>query len=140
MKETVKQWRKQALPPTPEPGDNSEPMDVDEERTLWSPSRPNTPGDVQEAVSASSHILTPPYTDKSSDADDMPAVPPTPVALDSDTKTAQLIAQIRAQAAADAAVRSSPELDPNVVPELSDSDDDDDELAKPLFAVLAKTT
>jgi hypothetical protein len=68
----------------------------------------------------------------------MPAVPPTPVALNSDTKTAQLIAQIKAQAAADAAARSSPELDPNVVPELSDSDDDD-LLAQPLFTVLAKS-
>ncbi|KAF6761230.1 hypothetical protein DFP72DRAFT_880461 [Ephemerocybe angulata] len=124
-RESPKTWRKQGLPPTPHSTDGSEPMEVDEE-PLTEPSTPGNGFETTGSFSASSHVLTPPYTDRASD--DIPAIPPTPVALDPAAKTALVIEQIKARALAAAKSMyesKEHEMDIAVPDELDDSDDED---------------
>jgi hypothetical protein len=75
------------------------------------------------STSGPTQVLTPPYTDGSSD--DLPALPPTPVALTAEEKVAQEIKEIKARAFARAAEESSPECKTMELPEFDDSDDED---------------
>ncbi|KAF5317075.1 hypothetical protein D9611_003839 [Ephemerocybe angulata] len=124
-RESPKTWRKQGLPPTPHSTDGSEPMEVDEE-PLTEPSTPGNGFETTGSFSASSHVLTPPYTDRASD--DIPAIPPTPVALDPAAKTALVIEQIKARAMAAAkSLHESKEHEMDIaVPDVLDDSDDED--------------
>ncbi|KAH6910355.1 hypothetical protein BKA70DRAFT_121865 [Coprinopsis sp. MPI-PUGE-AT-0042] len=164
-----KSWQKDKQLPTPGDEEMSEPladeMDVDEplpqdgrsghttptseweiDAHLKSPSSPDT------SVSHLNQVLTPPYTDDSSMEDivALPAMPPTPVALDPATKTKQMIAAIKEKAAKKVQEEfelSSPEptLYTIDLSDLSDSDSDDDALdllppAQPISASSSSST
>ncbi|KAJ3511744.1 hypothetical protein NLJ89_g3917 [Agrocybe chaxingu] len=110
---------KQVLPPTPDQDDGeSMCMDVDVPITIASP--PDTPSTSKQPAREGSRtfdqIITPPPSD-------LPSMPPTPVALDQATKTAQIIADIKARAYAKNL--SSPEPAPLEFNETLDSSDDD---------------
>ena len=131
LKDTVKHWRKQALPPTPE-GTNV-PMDIDVVSCASDASGPSTPGFSPRTFSSQRQCLTPPYTDHAS-SDPIPPAPPTPVALDVASKTALIVERIKEEAKVKAR-SSSPESEflNMAIPDLSDSDDED----LPIAAVFA---
>ncbi|KAJ2931492.1 hypothetical protein H1R20_g5632, partial [Candolleomyces eurysporus] len=143
-KENVKRRRKKTLPLTPDPvvssaSSSSFSVEMDVDEPSYS-SEPATPATSEQEISAQlnespgtsgsepTQTLTPPYTDGSSDV--LPPLPPTPVALTAEEKSAQIIQQIKARALA--AVQSSPEYSTIEMPELSESDDEDDPLLQPL--------
>ncbi|CAA7259137.1 unnamed protein product [Cyclocybe aegerita] len=110
---------KQVLPPTPDQDDGeSMYMDVDEPITIAStPDALSTSKQpAREDSRTFDQIMTPPPSD-------LPSMPPTPVALDQATKTAQIIADIKARAYAKSV--SSPEPAPLEFNETLDSSDDD---------------
>lgn len=68
--------------------------------------------------------MTPPYTHRSSD--DLPTVPPTPVALDPIKKAAQMCEAVKAKARAAAQAAARNKVKEDVPDVLTDSDDEDD--------------
>jgi hypothetical protein len=146
VKETVEKWRTEAIgtPPRSQLVNSHNISDLDVDMAVYSPHTPEaalsphhqSPFSEAEALNPESVSTNPTSpSPKASNAKDITPLspprlseaseqPPTPLALDAETKTAQIIAQIKANAFA--AAVSSPEED-QTIPEFKELEDSSDE-------------